>query len=754
MFLSAYSANADSTESCKPEGAAWDLVHMAKISGNSTIKASGFASPHDVLNYFNEIGRKHNRGQYYFVKEAANSKLRVDFTGDIDGGYPPFGHVYNAAIARQVVCTASETQKYTISPNTPTSGQEDSIDDNGCTQSTNYIASYSVSEALSNGWISQDQANTAEPNDKVHEQIVKTNACFKGKKVKSEANSKKGNPCGGNDDGSGIIGGCPRWSVNPVSLNTYVYDTPVWYKTPYGPNIAFKLSYNSQADLTKSGPSGVGWNMPYRSFVTSSDEQATVTLADGAEYSFAKDGNNGFKKAYASRMQLEKTDAGYRLQQTNGSVYEYTHNNSDATYLTKITDVQGHSITMKYVGDRLDQIIDPQGRISGLRYDSAGRLYWIYTPSGLHAILEYDGSGNLIAITDMNGYRSTLSYDSNHYLTSITKPQGTWKFVIEPNEPNSTDTNNYPAPNTPMGEKYRVTITDPSGAKSEYFKDTSGSWYVSPENYVEYQNESVNNATMAKKTYYKYQSHPVDSKIIRIVYPDNTKKSFSYDSSGLLMSQNDENNHVTRYKYNAAKQLVSIRKKYHRTSIYYTKTTNNLPKTITVAGANGANLNTRYQYNHKNFLTKITYSSGADSRSISYQYNDKGQVTQIDGPRTDIDDRIMLSYYRDCSNVYSDARIKGEIDYCSQLRNMSSANEHITFSDYQAGGLVGKITHSGFDTNYRYDGLGRVISINEKTRLKDFGTTYYEYQNPQQGPTKITFADGTSITNTYDANDR
>jgi hypothetical protein len=56
---------------------------------------------------------------------------------------------------------------------------------------------------------------------------------------------------------------------------------------------------------------------------------------------------------------------------------------------------------------------------------------------------------------------------------------------------------------------------------------------------------------------------------------------------------------------------------------------------------------TTYAYNDNNlFLTSITVAAGDNSvsQTTSYTYDYAGNVTSVDGPRTDVDDRIYTTY--------------------------------------------------------------------------------------------------------------
>jgi hypothetical protein len=76
-----------------------------------------------------------------------------------------------------------------------------------------------------------------------------------------------------------------------------------------------------------------------------------------------------------------------------------------------------------------------------------------------------------------------------------------------------------------MGAIYRMTVKDPLGGKSEYFYNglVGYGWYVSPRDYVEYEDKSTNNssATVPKTLYYYDKtSKGLCEEIKSITYPE------------------------------------------------------------------------------------------------------------------------------------------------------------------------------------------------------------------------------------------
>jgi RHS repeat-associated protein len=103
--------------------------------------------------------------------------------------------------------------------------------------------------------------------------------------------------------------------------------------------------------------------------------------------------------------------------------------------------------------------------------------------------------------------------------------------------------------------------------------------------------------------------------------------------------------------------------------------------------------------------------------TTQYQYNALGQLTQINGPRTDVSDITTLEYY---------ANSPGEGNNRAQLKAIVNALAQRTeFSQYDANGNVGKIKNPiNVETQYTYDERNRIKTI---TNLSTTAQTQYFY---------------------------
>ena len=244
---------------------------------------------------------------------------------------------------------------------------------------------------------------------------------------------------------------------------------------------------------------------------------------------------------------------------------------SQQPFLVAIKDVYDQQLTFGYNSNvQLVTITDAVGKITTLTYNTAGLVEKVTDPFGRNALFEYDANRNLIKITDIGGYSSQLTYDANVYVTSLEKGGDRWQVYIEPN--GQVVFYYYPPPGGPMWENYRITITHPKGEKEEYFYsgDTFKGWYVSPNNYVQYVDQSTNNGSSnIPKTIYYFTNYSGRKGAIRSVdYPNNSDVAYTYDQAGNVTRLTNADNKYYDLTYNSMGRVTSIKDPKGNTTDY------------------------------------------------------------------------------------------------------------------------------------------------------------------------------------------
>ena len=124
-------------------------------------------------------------------------------------------------------------------------------------------------------------------------------------------------------------------------------------------------------------------------------------------------------------------------------VYDELHRHPDGTFrlklkrtkltqhfnaqgkLTRLTDRQGHAVTLQYAGDwQLQSVTDAVGRVARFHYTPQGKISAVVDPLGRQATFAYDNNHNLVTAVDMAETRVEYTYDKASYMTAITTPQG------------------------------------------------------------------------------------------------------------------------------------------------------------------------------------------------------------------------------------------------------------------------------------------------------------------------------------------
>ncbi len=144
-------------------------------------------------------------------------------------------------------------------------------------------------------------------------------------------------------------------------------------------------------------------------------------------------------------------------------------------------------------------------------------------------------------------------------------------------------------------------------------------------------------------------------------------------------------------------------------------------------------------------------ATASDTRHVRYEYNNFGQVTQIDGPRTDVSDITQFSY-DDQGNLTS---VTNALGHTTQLQNFTElgspqrvvdANGVTTELTYNVRGWLTASSTAGATTQYTYDAIGQVTNIT----LPSGASLSYEYDNAGR-LTAVSNSQGERIEYTLDA---
>ncbi|MCO7225902.1 RHS repeat-associated core domain-containing protein [Pleionea sp. CnH1-48] len=556
--------------------------------------------------------------------------------------------------------------------------------------------------------------------------------------------------------------GCPRWSVNPVNMNLYVADTPLWYETPYGPDVEITVSYNAQSALAQHEPVGNKWILNLSSYVVEDPgNTVTVFMPSGERKTFTKNHDTGkYDAAIGDLEALTKiSEQHYQLRFQDGTTYHYaipSGTQSQQPLLTKITDTHGFSLTLGYNASiQLVSLTDAQQRVTTFEYNGSGKIKKVTDPFQRSALFGYSNDGDLTSITDMGGYTSTLEYDSNKYVTSIDFPDlGKYQFIHEPSDGDSSGgTVYYPAPGKPMWAAYRLTIIDPELKKTEYHYDGNNKWWmVKPEHYIEYVDANTNNEKNPNRVLFDVSKlSDSQSEVSARRYPDSSNSGRRFDNKGRVIANWQAAGVRRDYEYNANNQVAVIQRNENedtKINITYADGFLNLPATITYpVNEHGYQRVVEYAYDANFFIDTITEKSikgsNVESRVTDFTVNNKGQIISVDGPRDDVQDITHITYY-DCSQGAA---------YCGQIETVTNALGHVTrFSNYTLDGKAQLIEEpNGLTTRLTFDNLGRIKTYTQTDATGNNDTLTLAYHGVKRIKS-ITHSSGLSMQYTYKAN--
>ncbi len=509
---------------------------------------------------------------------------------------------------------------------------------------------------------------------------------------------------------------------NPCNAGTgNKHETETDYSAP-GSGLSFVRSYNSLVPVDFG--LGHGWISNFHKRLEKFGTSMRVRRGDGAGDVFTKSGSNWNGPA-DSVYKLTEDATGFSVTRRDGSIERYTLNGR----IQYETDTVGRTTTYTYsTAGKLSSVTGPFGHVLSFTYNASGRLSTMVDPAQQVTIYSYDNNGNLTDVNYPDSSQRTYHYELTgypfHALTGITDENGNRysTFGYNSTSGKATLTQHAQTTNGQPQEKFtlvynsatQTTVTDPAGnGEVLTFIDQHG---------------------MRKLT-------------SRVSQVDGKGISQTFTANNNLDVYTDPEGRKTKYTYNATNQRASMIEAYQtpqaRTTTYeyLSPSVDLVKKVITPSVKPGQQKDIITNYNANRTISSIVAQGYRPdgtpmSRTASMQYNSQGQVTQIDGPRTDVSDVSYIEYY-ECT-VGSQ---------CGQLSRITNALGHIsTFDLYDAHGrLIQATDPNGLVTTYTYDLRGRVLTVTEGTRV-----TTLTYTDSGQLES-VTQPNGHALTYSYDS---
>lgn len=494
-------------------------------------------------------------------------------------------------------------------------------------------------------------------------------------------------------------------SANPINFATgNKFKREVDYIAESPGILQFVRYYNSGDDHTRSFSSGWRNNYDRSVKLNAAGTIASFTRADGKTFQANLVGSE-WQLDLDIEASVTQTTSGWEYVTINGTTEVY-----DSTgLLTEIRYENGRLTTFNYVSGRLDTVTDDIGNSIQFSYNSLGRITSIQLPDGRNWAYRYDANTNNLAFVDNPDGTSRQHHYENpdfpQYLTGITDERGIRYATY------SYDTRGR-AKTSYLGidiEKIDVSY-DPGNVRTL----TNSRGVTTTYNLIVQNNVSLVSSISgpgcrscgSSDSNYEYGSANSNllAKTIKGLrteygnYDANSNPGFMIEAAGTTDARTTTYTYDPRFRDKVATQIEP---------------------SVCATG----NKVTTYDYDDFGNTTSITVDGfkpdcTSISRTTTLQYMEAfNQLTQIDGPRTDVADTIKLAYYpNDPAQGNNRARLKAVTTPLGIVRN-----------------------------NIQYSVTGKILS---ETRLNGVGVTYVYYPGNDRLQS-ITESDGITSRTTY-----
>lgn len=462
----------------------------------------------------------------------------------------------------------------------------------------------------------------------------------------------------------------------------------------------------------------------------------------GTQRSFTRLEDGTYGPATGDYGTLTVLNGAYTLTEQSGTATVF---NPDGT-LNFIEDTNGNRITGEYSGgqlmglvatngDRLTLARNPANQITAVT-DSTGRtttyeytgdlLRRVESPDGITSYTYYD-NGALQSITDGNGTQASFEYDSFGRLTKENFNAGSEAITYT------------------YGDNGEVTVTDADGAKTQLFLNDRG---------------QVTQLTDALDRTLRIRYDDAGN-ATRIIAPDGSGLTFTYDNQGNLKSQENALGQRTSFIYEPNfESLARVTDPKGNALAYDYDGFGNL-KTITYADGTSE----RFDYDDEG---NVLQSLNRRGQETTYSYSPRGQLLTQDNA-----DGSSLTYtYDDRGNLATATDASGtttlEYDAADRLTRITYANGRSLAYTYDLGGRRRSMTDGdGNQVNYNYDTPGRLSRLTDgdgnlivayeyddvgRLKREDNGNgtyTVYEYDLVGQLESITNYAPDSSVNSSY-----
>ena len=541
-------------------------------------------------------------------------------------------------------------------------------------------------------------------------------------------------------------GGC---SPNPINIATgEKYLTMLDYQNKGASKLKFERYYSSYSKATTS--LGEGWRSNFDKALSfenisgqpgSSDPwTVTYTKTNREKVTFTKDKEGNWVALDNEQAILKQTQQGWQLTNTHDEIETF--------------NPQGRLLSIQHRGGYTQQ----------LSYNQKDQLVEVSDTFGASIQLAYNRHGLLKAMTDPEGNTTHYRYDMSKQLLSK---------VLYPDNTETQDDNLADNPfkqyhyNDERFTRAITGITNELGQRihSMAYDDTGRAILSELGDHAERVDITFNNNrsstvrnSLGRETTYHFDKNDHATSIEGHATAScvASNQAYTYDDRGNIETKTNWDGVVTSYSYNQ-RNLEVKRVEAQGTEVERVIETTwhphyRLPTRIVKPG-----LTTEFVYNDKGLLIEQNLFDTQSERSwmqelfnsypvrtTSYSYNAQGLLTQVDGPRTDVNDISHFAYDAKGNRI----EIRNALNHISQVSSLDKRGNPLVIVDA-----------NGLETHLAYNARGwlssKTVIVDKALGDQGKATTVYDYAHSgnykgEGQISKVTLPNGEQVNYVYD----
>jgi len=527
-----------------------------------------------------------------------------------------------------------------------------------------------------------------------------------------------------------------------VSLN--IFDTPVSYTPPKGPDVHFRVTYNQRDSIQPSNPSysnlGSKWCHNWFSYLqdTPANPAASIQVFlrnGGAETytGFDSQTTNSVphRESRAILVRTSSSPISYERHMPDGSKEIYSQNGGGSPtrtiFLTSLVDPFGNAVSLNYDGNqRLTGIVDAIGQTNVVEHytNSVGApgfysIKKVTDPFSRFATFAYDSSWRLTNITDVIGINSSFSYVTNDFINTLTTPYGTTTFT-----------------NWESGVNRVLVVTDPLGNQErvEFKHSATGIATSDSAGTVPAGVNTHNDSLDYRNTFYwdkramklypgdytraviKHWLHTENTAVVSGILeseklPLENRVWFDYagqSDAQIIGSQGqpstmgrvleDGSTQRSQFEYNSVGKVTRRVDPMGRDTIFLYANNNLDLVAVKQKAAGGYETLARYTYNGQHLpLTAID----ASGQTTTFTYNNSGQVLTITNPKSEVTtfNYNGSGYLTNMVGAVTGAITTFTYDSAGRVRTVKDSENYVLTYDYDDANRITKVTYP--DATYK-----------------------------------------------------